>query len=40
MWGGGGGDCVDVEGEGPLQGVVREEVNAWVWKERGLCGVW
>ena len=32
--------CACVEGEGPLQGVVREEANAWAWKERGLCGEW
>ena len=33
-----GGDFVGVEGEGLLRRVMREEMNAWVWKERGFCG--
>ena len=32
------GDFVGVEGEGPLRRVTMEEMNAWVWKGRGLCG--
>ena len=32
----GRGECVGVEGEGPLWRVVREE-TVWVWNGKGLC---